>query len=140
MPLTRKPRSNLVKAALAISASAAAAGVHAQSIQQPTSNDTFTAFSGQGAVPFRFIPSSSSVSSINLAVSFGDAGDQYAIANGLQSSSGSNGGDISAVFAPIGGWCGDVGELFRMLVGSAPLAGHVPASIFSIAYLADFLL
>jgi hypothetical protein len=106
--MPRQSRSKLLQAAtLAIASSSAA--VHAQSIQQPTANANFTAFSGQGAVPFSYSPSEG-VSSINLAVSFGDAGEQFAIANGLQSSSSNDNGDINAVFAPIGGWCGDVGE------------------------------
>lgn len=84
--------------------------VYAQEIRQPTSGADITSFSGIGQLPFEYSPSDSSVTSVNIVITgAGGGGTSYAIANGLERSSGSSGGSdtISAVFAPTGGWCGD---------------------------------
>ena len=82
----------------------------AQQLRQPTAGQLYTSFSGYGQVPFEYVSSSSAITAIDIsAVAAGPNGrnDTYIIAEGLQFTSGNT---INTVFAPIGGWCGDVSE------------------------------
>lgn len=104
--LSRTPLITLLVAALTSS-------TQAQSITQPTSNTSITSFSGQGSIPFQYSPSGSDTDSVNVELV--QDGINFQLANGLLSSNGENGA-FEAVFAPISGFCGEVGECLSFFV------------------------